>query len=63
MIFYCVFVNFIVLFNCFKLLKYYSLINVRSTRGRNSKGNKITGIEVLHNDENKVRIKLKSILY
>jgi hypothetical protein len=27
---------------------------VRSTRGRNSKGSKITGIEVLNNDENKV---------
>ena len=27
---------------------------MRSTRGRNSKGSKITGIEVLNNDENKV---------
>ena len=44
--------------NLLKLLKYYSLINVRSTRGRNSKGNKITGIEVLHNDENKVKLVL-----
>ncbi len=35
-------------------LKYYSLINVRSTKGRNSHGSKITGIEVLNNDENKV---------
>ena len=35
-------------------MKYYSLINVRSTKGRNSKGSKITGIEVLNNDENKV---------
>ena len=34
-------------------LKYYSLINAKS-RHRNSKNNKITGIEVLHNDENKV---------
>jgi WD40 repeat protein len=32
------------------------LINVRSTRGRNSKGSKITGIEVLNNDENKILI-------
>ena len=37
-------------------LKYYSLINVRSTRGRNSKGSKITGIENLNNDENKILI-------
>ena len=32
------------------------MINVRSTRGRNSKGSKITGIEVLNNDENKILI-------
>lgn len=38
-------------------LKYYSLINVTSTsRGRNSKGSKITGIETLNNDENKILI-------
>ncbi|CAF1095106.1 unnamed protein product [Brachionus calyciflorus] len=37
-------------------LKYYSLINVRSTRGRNSKGSKVTGIECLNNDENKILI-------
>ena len=37
-------------------LKYYSLINVKSTRGRNSKGSKITGIEVLNADENKILI-------
>jgi len=36
-------------------LKYYSLINAKS-RHRNSKNNKITGIEVLHNDENKILI-------
>ena len=41
-----------------KHLKYYSLIHVRSTRGRNSKGSKITGIEVLNTDENKVRKRL-----
>ena len=29
---------------------------MRSTRGRNSKGSKITGIEVLNNDENKILI-------
>ena len=34
-------------------LKYYSLINVRSTKGRNSRASKITGIEVMM-DENKV---------
>lgn len=39
-----------------KHLKYYSLINVRSTRGRNSKGSKITGIEVFNTDENKILI-------
>ena len=39
-------------------LKYYSLINVRSTKGRNSRGSKITGIEVLNNDENKVNFEL-----
>jgi len=37
-------------------LKYYSLINVRSTRGKNKRGSKITGIEVLNNDENKLLI-------
>ncbi len=37
-------------------LKYYSLINVRSTRGRNKRGSKITGIEVLNTDENKILI-------
>ncbi len=39
-----------------ELLKYLSSINVRSTRGKNSKGSKITGIEVLNRDENKVRL-------
>ncbi len=59
--FYFIF-KFILLLQCIrsfiilntKHLKYYSLINVRSTKGRNSKGSKITGIEVLNNDENKV---------
>ena len=36
-------------------LKYYSLLNVRSSKGRNkARATKITGIEVLNNDENKV---------
>ena len=38
----------------FQHLKYYSLINIRSNRRRYAKGSKITGIEVLNNDENKV---------
>ena len=43
-------------------LKYYSLINIRSTRRRYAKGSKITGIEVLNNDENKVsNLKFKEI--
>jgi len=32
-------------------LKYYTQIHVRSTRGRNSKGRKITGIESLPNED------------
>lgn len=32
-------------------LKYYTQIHVRSTRGRNSKGRKITGIETLPNED------------
>ena len=32
-------------------LKYYTQIHVRSTRGRNSKGRKITGIEPLPNED------------
>ena len=36
-------------------LKYYTQIHVRSTRGKNSKGRKISGIETLPN-EDKVRI-------
>ncbi len=35
-------------------LKYYSLLNVKSSKGRSGQGTKITGIEVLNNDENKV---------
>lgn len=37
-------------------LRYLTLINVRSTRGKNKRGSKITGIEVLNNDENKLLI-------
>ena len=41
-------------------LKYYTQIHVRSTRGRNSKGRKITGIEPLPNED---KVLLSSNLY
>ena len=40
-------------------LKYYTQIHVRSTRGRNSKGRKITGIESLPNEDKVALIKLQ----
>jgi len=40
-------------------LKYYTQIHVRSTRGRNSKGRKITGIESLPNEDKVSLIKLQ----
>jgi hypothetical protein len=36
-------------------LKYYTQIHVRSTRGRNSKGRKITGIDSLPNEDKVTR--------
>lgn len=35
----------------FKQLKYYTQIHVRSTRGKNAKGSKITGVEPLPGED------------
>ena len=36
---------------CQQQLKYYTVLNVRSTRGKNSHGRKVTGIESMPGEE------------
>ena len=43
-------------------LKYYTMIHVRSTRGKNKQGRKVTGIEPMPG-EDKVKIMLSTYVY